>query len=79
MTSGDGRTSVPLEFVRFQKDICSTFLGRSLSIRSIVSIEQMRAAIAKVYPGEKWSRQVANMPDNQVLVIYNRLLNAGKL
>lgn len=44
-----------------------------------MSIEQMRAAITKVYPGKKWSRRVANMPDNQVLVIYNRLLNAGKL
>lgn len=35
-----------------------------------MSIEQMRAAIAKVYPGTKWAFKVAKMSDSQVVAIY---------
>jgi len=42
-----------------------------------MSIEQMKDAILKKYPG--WYNKVKNMKDGQVLAIYNRLLNQKKL
>jgi hypothetical protein len=36
-----------------------------------MSIEQMRLAIAHLYGGD-WPIRVANMPDKQVVAIYNR-------
>lgn len=44
-----------------------------------MSIQQMRSAIAKVYPGEKWQKKVAKMKDPQVLAVYNRMLEAKQL
>jgi hypothetical protein len=44
-----------------------------------MSIELMRKAIEKVYPGEKWKNRVAKMPPNQVLAIYNRMLDKRAL
>lgn len=41
-----------------------------------MSIEQKRAALKAKYPG---SKKFDNMPDNQVHVIYMRLLNSNKL
>ncbi len=37
-----------------------------------MTIEQMRAEVARLYPGEGWRRRVAAMPDGQILAIYNR-------
>lgn len=44
-----------------------------------MSVELMREAIKKVYPGETWSKKVKNMKDAQVLAIYTRMLYDGKL
>jgi hypothetical protein len=42
-----------------------------------MSVEQMKAAILWVYPG--WYTKVSKMSDGQVLAIYTRMLNQGKL
>lgn len=41
-------------------------------------INQMRKEIAKVYPGPKWKKRVENMPENQVLAVYNSFLKEGR-
>lgn len=43
-----------------------------------MSIEQMRAAIREVYPGQRWKLRVNNMKADQVYAIYNHFLNSGK-
>ena len=44
-----------------------------------MTIEQMRAEVAKLYPGASWQERVARMPDGQILAIYQRqILNKGK-
>jgi hypothetical protein len=35
-------------------------------------IEQKRAFVAEMYPGPRWKKQVARMPDSQVFAIYMR-------
>jgi hypothetical protein len=37
-----------------------------------MSIEQMRAEVAKLYSGESWKRRVRDMSDAQILAIYNK-------
>lgn len=37
-----------------------------------MTIEQMRAEVAKLYPGDGWHRRVASMHDGQILAIYNK-------
>ena len=37
-----------------------------------MTIEQMRAEVARLYSGVGWKQKVAAMPDNQILAIYNR-------
>ena len=37
-----------------------------------MSIEQMRAEVANLYPGESWKRRVLNMSDAQVFAIYQK-------
>ena len=37
-----------------------------------MTVEQMRAEVAKLYPGEKWKERVAKMSDGQILAIYKR-------
>lgn len=44
-----------------------------------MSIEQMRAALKKTYPGKSWAEKVDKMSDSQVLAVYNRLLYSKKL
>ncbi len=44
-----------------------------------MSIEQMKIAIAEVYPYKKWSDKVDNMSDNQVIGVYRSFLKSGKL
>jgi len=41
-------------------------------------IDQMRAAIAEVYSGNKWKRKVEKMYDDQVIAVYNSFLRSGK-
>lgn len=44
-----------------------------------MSTEQMRAAVKNAYLGKKWENKVKKMSDNQVIAIYNRLLENKKL
>lgn len=44
-----------------------------------MSIEQMKAALKKSYPGPKWSVKVDKMSDKQIAATYMRLMNAKKL
>ena len=37
-----------------------------------MTIQQMRAEVARLYPGLGWKQKVAHMPDGQILAIYNR-------
>ena len=37
-----------------------------------MTIEQMRAEVARLYSGDGWQRRVAAMPDGQILAIYNK-------
>lgn len=37
-----------------------------------MSIEQMRAEVAKLYPGAAWKMRVQAMSDAQILAIYNK-------
>ena len=43
-----------------------------------MSIDEMRDRIAKVYPGEKWKRKVANMYDDQVIAVYYKFAREGR-
>lgn len=44
-----------------------------------MSVEQMRGEIALVYSGDKWKSRVARMSENQVMAVYYRLSQTGKL
>lgn len=44
-----------------------------------MSPEQKRNAIANAYPGAGWALKVQKMTDQQVHVVYMRLMNAGKV
>jgi len=44
-----------------------------------MSIQMMREALLKQYPGEKWKWRVDNMSDNQVIETYNSMLSRGIL
>lgn len=37
-----------------------------------MTIEQMRAEVAKLYPGDGWRQRVAAMHEGQILAIYNK-------
>lgn len=39
----------------------------------------MRHLLKIVYPSEKWYDKVDKMTDNQVIAVYNRMLEAGKI
>ena len=44
-----------------------------------MGIEQMRTVILSVYPGDGWKQKVKKMKDNQVMAVYMRFLQEGKL
>lgn len=45
-----------------------------------MSVEQMRAVLRKQYKGAyRWVQKVNKMPDNQVIAVYMRMLNAKQL
>ena len=44
-----------------------------------MSVDQMREAITKVYPAERWQKKVAKMDDDQVMAIYFKFAQSGKL
>lgn len=44
-----------------------------------MSVDQMREAITKVYPAERWQKKVAKMDDDQVIAIYFKFAQSGKL
>ena len=37
-----------------------------------MTIEQMRAEVARLYSGDGWRRKVAAMPEGQIVAIYKR-------
>ena len=37
-----------------------------------MSVEQMRDAVRRLYPGYNWSARVALMPAAQIIAIYNK-------
>lgn len=39
----------------------------------------MRAAVESVYNGRKWKVKVANMSDRQVVALYYKFVNEGKI
>lgn len=43
-----------------------------------MSVDQMRAAISKVYDAKTWADRVARMPDSQVIAIYYNFKEKGK-
>lgn len=44
-----------------------------------MSIEQMRSEVMLAYPGEQWKNRVNRMGDGQVIAVYHRLSQTGKL
>lgn len=44
-----------------------------------MNIAMMRSEIIKAYPGESWKKKVKNMPENQVVAIYNSFKKADHL
>lgn len=44
-----------------------------------MTIEQMRQALLKVYPGRNWQQKITRASDDQVFAIFTRLRNAGKV
>ena len=45
-----------------------------------MSVEQMRCAISDAYKNsDNWKRKVLYMSDEQVIAIYYRFLNSGKI
>ena len=47
--------------------------------RRIMSVGIMRSEIEKVYPGPKWREKVKRMSDNQVIAVYSRFRQSGKI
>ena len=45
----------------------------------MMSKEQMKKEILKVYPGPTWAFKVEKMSDKQIYSVYMRFLNQGKL
>ncbi len=43
-----------------------------------MTVEQMRSAIIKVYPGPKWKLSVQGMDARQVIAIYKNFIRTGK-
>lgn len=44
-----------------------------------MSVDQMREVITKVYPAERWQKKVAKMSEEQVMAIYFKFAQSGKL
>ena len=44
-----------------------------------MSVDQMRAAITKVYDNPTWAYKVRRMADNQVIAIYRNMQKTGRL
>ena len=42
-----------------------------------MSMEQMRAQVAALYPWDGWRMKVANMPNGQILAIYSTRVLGG--
>ena len=42
-----------------------------------MSMDQMRAAVAALYPGKGWKEKVARMPEGQILAIYTKRVIEG--
>ena len=43
-----------------------------------MQIETMRREISNVYSGKKWKKRVKQMPENQVLAVYNTFVRTDR-
>lgn len=50
-----------------------------MEVRYEMTVEQMRAKIAKVYKSMSWATKVNMMSDIQVIAVYHRLLKQGRM
>ena len=41
--------------------------------------QTMRERVSKAYSGEAWKTKVREMPDNQIIAVYYRMLKKGTL
>lgn len=44
-----------------------------------MDIYEMRKRVSKAYPGDKWKTRVRNMTDDQIIAIFYRLVEKGKI
>ena len=44
-----------------------------------MNVTQMRARVAKCYPGPRWANKVQRMNDDQVIAIFYRLSKKGMI
>ena len=44
-----------------------------------MDIRMMRDQVYHAYPGDKWHKKVHNMPDNQIVAVYFRLYQKGRI
>lgn len=44
-----------------------------------MEIFHMRTWVKKAYSGQNWKKKVDNMPDSQILALYNSLVKRGKI
>lgn len=44
-----------------------------------LAISQMREKIAEVYSSDQWKQRVKRMPNDQVIAIYYRMLQDGRI
>lgn len=44
-----------------------------------MSVDQMRDKVKEAYPGAEWKRKVNNMGENQIIALYYKFRNEGKI
>ena len=44
-----------------------------------MSVADMRRLVAKAYNGESWKTKVRNMPDDQIVAVFYRLVTSGQI
>ena len=42
-----------------------------------LSVNAMRKELIKMYPGYTWKQRVLNMPENQIIAVYQRKIREG--
>lgn len=44
-----------------------------------MSVNDMRIAVGKAYPGKNWIKKVMAMSDEQVIAVYKSFVESGKI